>query len=149
MTLFRWLHRQFFTRQFLCFAGIGIVAAALNWGSGRLFALVTSFSFSIELAYGVGVASAFVMNRLWVFPGSPRPMVQQIVWFMGVNLLFFPIVWGVSVALGNYVLPWLGMRDLAEPLGHAAALAFPMILTFLIHKFLTFAKEETMQESPS
>lgn len=148
MNIPRWLGRQFLSRQFLQFVAIGAIAAGLNWGSGRLFSLAFGFSVSISLAYLVGMASAFVMNRIWVFPRANRPILHQAGYFVAVNLVSFPVVWSVAIVLGEYVLPALGMTRGNEGLAHAFALAAPMFLAFLFHKFLTFAHRSSQMEGP-
>jgi len=142
----RWLARQFLSRQFLQFVAIGAIAASLNWGSGRLFSPVFGFSIGISLAYLVGMASAFVMNRIWVFPRGSRPIHHQAALFVAVNLVSFPVVWSVAMVLGEYVLPALGVTRGNEGLAHAIALAVPMFAAFLFHKFLTFTRKSSQND---
>jgi putative flippase GtrA len=132
------LHRAFFTRQFMLFVAVGGTAAALNWLARLGFSHWLPFWLAVVLAYGVGMAVAFVLNRIFVFPDSGRSIEAQMRDFVIINVAFFPVVWGVSITLAGYVLPWAGVTRWREEIAHAIAIAIPVLATFLLHKFITF-----------
>jgi putative flippase GtrA len=129
---------SFLSRQFVGFLGVGVTAAVLHWLARLFLSFWLVFPVAVGLAYGVGLATAFVLNRRFVFPNSSRPMGDQVRSFVSVNLLFFPVVWGCALLLNTYVLPFTGMERHTEEVAHAIAIAVPMLATFLIYKYSTF-----------
>jgi putative flippase GtrA len=131
--------QHFLSRQFLGFLAVGGLAALLHWLSRLLLSVWLPFVWAVGLAYGVGMAVAFVLNSRFVFPASSKSRHTQVRDFVLVNLVFFPLVWLASLAV-NELLGALGMRRHTEELAHAIAIAMPMCATFLIYKFHTFGE---------
>ncbi len=129
--------RHFLSRQFLGFVGVGLGAAAANWLARIAAGQWLSFDASLLVAYAVGMAMAFTLNLLFVFPGGEKPVVQQALHFVAVNLAFLPVVFGAAVAF-EQVLRRYGVQRFTESIAHALALAIPMFASFLIYKFFTF-----------
>lgn len=130
--------RYFLTPQFLLFLFAGGTAALANWLSRRWLGEVTSFGLAVVLAYGIGIGTAFLLNRWLVFPRSPRPIALQFRDFILVNLASFPVVWGGSLLLAHHLLPALGIRDHLEDIAHGIGVMLPVAIAFLLHKFFTF-----------
>jgi putative flippase GtrA len=132
------LRSLYLSRQFLRFLLVGGAAAALHWLSRILFNWYVAYVWAIVLAYVVGVLVGFVLNRLYVFPYSDRPVRTQLTYFFLINLAVFPFVWLVAYVLGEWVLVrWL-QRDVALALAHGIAIMVPVFANFAAHKFLTF-----------
>lgn len=129
--------RHFLSRQFLGFVGVGVTAVTANWLARVIIGHWVPFVWSVVLAYCVGMAVAFALNALFVFPGSSRPRKRQAMEFGLVNLAFLPVVWFATIAF-EHALQWAGVRRFTESIAHALALAIPMSSTFLIYKFFTF-----------
>ena len=81
--------------------------------------------------------SLFVLNLKWVFPSSNRPLFKKVRDFIVTNLLFFPLVWWVSEVL-HYTLIDIASPQLSKGLAHGIAISLPMLLTFIIYKFIAF-----------
>lgn len=129
--------RHFLTRQFGAFLVVGGTAAVLNWLARLVFSQWFGFAVAVLLAYGVGMAVAFSLNRRYVFPASARPIQAQARDFVLVNLATLPLVWGAAVVL-DQLLVAAGMRAGHEALAHGIAVALPALASFLAHKFYTF-----------
>lgn len=129
--------RHFLSAQFLRFLAVGGAAAFLHWLARILLSQWLSFAWAVALAYGVGMAVAFVLNRMFVFPLSSKPAHQQLRDFVLVNLGFFPVVWGSSLAI-EAALRHFGMHLYTQALAHAISIAIPMLATFLMYKFVAF-----------
>lgn len=140
--------RHFLSVQFLTFLGVGITAALANWCTRYALSEALNYSLSVVLAYCVGISVAFLLNRRFVFPGSPRPIAVQAREFLLVNAAFMPVVWASAVAL-RYLLRYAGYDSIADGLAHAISLAVPAFATFLIYKFFTFARPEAAEEGAS
>lgn len=128
----------FLSAQFLKFLFVGVTAAAANWLSRYAFDIFMTFPNSVLCAYGLGMTVAFILNAIYVFPKSARPRHLQARDFVIINIVFVPLVWLVSVNLNRLFLHH-GMPEMfSEPVAHGAALAAPMVLTFLFYKFVAF-----------
>ncbi len=132
--------KHFFTKQFLKFLFVGATAALANWISRIILSFWMSFSLAISAAYLVGMTSAFLLNKKFVFPNSPRPIQKQIRDFTLTNLVAFPLVWLMSIQIRNF-LQSVGMTSYSEALAHMLALSIPTVVSFLIYKFLAFGKK--------
>lgn len=131
---------HFLSRQFLLFLMVGGLAAFLHWLARIALSHWFSFSVAVVLAYCVGMAVAFSLNALFVFPSSDKPRHLQARDFVLVNLAFLPVVWGVSVLIERPVAEW-GV-PYPQAVAHGIAVVLPTLLTFLIYKFFAF-KERT------
>jgi putative flippase GtrA len=132
--------RHFFTTQFLLFVFVGITAAFMNWAARFVFNMWMSFPVAVLLAYGIGMASAFELNRRFVFPASPRPLHKQARVFVLTNLAFLPVVWGASIYLKS-LLSEFGVMRYSEGIAHGLALTIPVLITFLVYKFIAFGSK--------
>ena len=129
--------RHFFTRQFVSFVLVGGISAFLHWLARIALSYWVSFPVAVFLAYGVGMAVAFTLNALYVFPDATGSRATQGRNFVLTNLGFLPVVWGVAL-LAEWVFGhWLPQR-IAEAAAHGVAVVTPMFATFLIYKFFAF-----------
>lgn len=128
---------HFFSTQFLRFLLVGITAAVLHWLARYGLSVWVSFPLAVALAYIVGIAVAFELNRRWVFPASGRPIAKQARDFVFVNLAFFPVVWGAALLFKN-LLQQMGVHDFVDGIAHGLAISLPVLMTFLIYKLITF-----------
>jgi putative flippase GtrA len=130
----------FLSREFLKFLAAGGTAAAAQWLSRFGFSQIVEFGWAVALAYLVGLTTAFVLNKLFVFGASDRTVAQEMTYFALVNAVSFPIVWVVSIVFGEYLLPQFMSKPLAEALGNGVGIISPVGLSFVLHKFFTFRK---------
>lgn len=128
----------YLSEQFGRFLLSGGAALLLNWLSRFIFNLYFTFAWAIALAYTVGMLVAFVLNKIFVFPRSNRPVRFEISFFLFVNIAAFPVVWMVAHALGEWVFATWMPEQLAFAFGHGVAITMPVFLNFAIHKFITF-----------
>ncbi|MGH8497583.1 MAG: GtrA family protein [Methylococcales bacterium] len=131
--------RHFMTGEFLRFLLVGGAAAVINWLARFFLSHYFIFSYAVVIAYFIGIATAFALNRAFVFPLSGKPMAIQVSYFIGVNLAFLPIVWAAAIILAQWVLPNLGIHRYDEGIAHGIAITLPVFGAFLLHKFKTFA----------
>lgn len=129
--------RHFFSAQFILFLIVGTSAAVLNWFARLVLSNWVSFPIAVILAYGVGMASAFELNRRLVFPVSARPVIKQAKVFILTNLAFLPVVWGASILFKD-LLAEVGIMRFSEGIAHGLALTIPVFIAFLIYKFIAF-----------
>ncbi len=116
----------------------GGVAAAVNFGSRILLSLVLPYAIAVTLAYLFGMATAFVLNRRFVFTGSTNPLHQQAIWFVTVNLVALLQTLAVSVLLADFILPRAGLTWHADEIAHAVGIVTPILTSYLGHRRFTF-----------
>lgn len=129
--------RHYLSKQFLGFVVAGGVAALLHWLSRIALSHWFTLPVAVVLAYGVGMAAAFILNRMFVFPASRRPLQSQMRDFIVVNLAFLPVVLAATMAL-RPLFRFLGPADFSDAAAHGVAVAIPTLATFLIYKFIAF-----------
>ncbi len=134
------------TRQFGLFVLAGIAAALLHWGSRVIFNEFMEFRFALIVAYVVGLVSAFVLNKWFVFPASGQALGAEVRYFVFFNVAAFPLVWGASVALAECLMPSVGFVWHPREVAHAIAIALPLVLNFFLHKFVTFKPKEIVAD---
>jgi putative flippase GtrA len=130
--------------QLTKFLVAGGIAAAANIGSRMGFSTVLPFSVAVVLAYVVGLLSAFVLFRLFVFPQTTgnESTLGQLWRFTLINLVALPQTFLVSMFL-LYLMNHLGVGRSAETIAHSVGVMVPIITSFLGHKYFSFASRRT------
>lgn len=134
------LWRRVATPEFLRFVASGGAAAAANVLSRIGFSTIMPYSAAILLAYLVGMATAYLLMRRFVFSGSGRGRREEVLRFSLVNLLAAAQVWAVSMALSRLVLPALGWTWQAETVAHAVGVGSTVLTSFVAHRRFTFGR---------
>jgi putative flippase GtrA len=124
--------------QFFKFLLAGGFAATVNFGSRIVFNHWMPFSAAIVIAYIVGMITAFILTKLFVFTDSVRPTWQSALFFILVNIAAVLQTWAVSLGLAYYVLPWLGISWHPKEIAHALGVVVPVFTSYIGHKKLTF-----------
>ncbi|NTV21839.1 MAG: GtrA family protein [Chlorobium limicola] len=131
--------RQYISRQFAVFLLTGGIAAAVNFSSRIVFSRYTCYQAAIVLACIVGMITAFILARVFVFTESSQKIHRSAIYFVLVNLLALAQTWMVSIGLAFYVLPYLGVRDYAHEIAHAVGIVIPVFTSYIGHKRFSFA----------
>lgn len=126
------------SQRVLRFIIAGGIAAGANFCSRIALAKIMGYVPSILIAYCIGMVTAFVLNRLFVFKDAANPIHHQIGWFIIVNLAAIAQTVIISVGLADYVLPALGGRSHVETIAHGIGVVFPVITSYIGHKHLSF-----------
>lgn len=130
--------RIFLSRQFLLFLVTGGFAAAVNFGSRIAYNRWTSYSTAIVLAYVTGMATAFILAKVFVFKETRRSAAGSALFFTLVNGLAVLQTWAVSMALYHYLLPWLGVVRHAPEIAHFVGIVIPVFTSYVGHKRWSF-----------
>jgi putative flippase GtrA len=125
-------------RQFLLFVVIGGFAALVNVGSRIAFSHWMTYSIAIVAAYLCGMVTAFVLNRAIVFREASNALQHQLFWFTVINLLAVAQTLLVSLALADYVFPYMHFSWHGETVAHSIGVAVPVLSSFFGHKYLSF-----------
>ncbi|UPG96656.1 GtrA family protein [Luteibacter aegosomatissinici] len=124
--------------QFALFVLVGGTAAVVNFGSRILFSMWTSYSLAILLAYLLGMATAFCLNRLFVFRETTIALHHQMAWFVVVNLFAALQTLAISLLLVRWLLPMVGWSWQPELCAHAVGVIVPVLTSYIGHKKFSF-----------
>lgn len=124
--------------QIVRFLALGGFAAAVNWLVRFPLSAVLPMGLAIIFAYVIGMTVGFTLYRRYVFPGSSRPIVEQSLIFLAVNLVGAGVVLALTYALieaqaGFYYPPFI-----KEGIAHGLAIGIGSVVNFVGHKTLTF-----------
>lgn len=128
------------TRQFLSFVLAGGIAAGVNWGSNLGLNLLMPLEVSVVVAYGLGMTTAFILTRFFVFEPSGRSPAEEYTRFAIVNAVALVQVWIVTITLARFVLPWIGWTFMPEATSHFIGVASPIVTSYFGHRYFTFAR---------
>jgi putative flippase GtrA len=128
------------TPELLRFVLSGGAAAAANVLSRIVFSQVMPYSPAIILAYGVGMLTAYLLMRRFVFERSGRSTRDEAGRFILVNAVAAAQVWAISVLLARWLLPALGWTWQAETLAHMVGVASTVLTSYAMHKAFTFRR---------
>ena len=137
-SLARSLHRPE-TRRFIAFLVTGGLAAGVNVASRILFALVVPYEAAVVMAYLVGMTTAFLLARLFVFEASGRSLQVEYGRFALVNVAALMQVLAVSVGLAKLAFPAVGFAWHAELIAHVIGVLSPVLISYQGHKRFSFA----------
>ncbi|MCK6232458.1 MAG: putative rane protein [Stenotrophomonas indicatrix] len=127
-------------RRFILFIIASGLAAVANFGSRIALSQLMSYVPAIVLAYLVGMATAFMLNRAYVFKDADKPLASQVMWFIAVNALALLQTLIVSLLFSHYIFPWMGLTFHPETLAHALGVIAPAVVSYFGHKHFTFRK---------
>lgn len=122
----------------LRFVLAGGMAAVVNFCSRMLLSLFLPYAAAIVVAYAIGMATAFLLNRQFVFQEATNRLHEQIAWFVAVNALAVLQTLIISLALADYVLPWAGITWHVHEIAHAVGIMAPIFTSYIGHQRLTF-----------
>jgi len=125
-------------REFLLFLITGGVAALVNVVIRVGFSQLLRFELAVLLAYGVGMLTAYVLARKFVFLQSRTSVRRSFAAFALVNLFAVLQTWLVSVGLRNWLLPLLGIVVLRDLIAHSIGVAVPVLSSYFGHKHISF-----------
>jgi putative flippase GtrA len=126
--------------EFFQFLLVGGLAAGVNFISRIGFSEFFSYRIAIILAYLVGMLTAFILSRHYVFEKSGRHYKEELRDFTIVNIIAVIQVWLISVGLAEYFFPYIGFTFYPEEVAHLIGLGIPAITSYFGHKYFSFRK---------
>lgn len=132
------LSRKLAQHQGVRFIALGGFAAAVNWLVRFPLSLVMSFEAAVFVAYVIGMSVGFALYPRYVFPGSDRPVRQQVVIFLIVNLAGAGVVLLAAFVLLRLQAPFSYPLFIKQGLAHGLAIGIGAVANFFGHKKITF-----------
>jgi putative flippase GtrA len=124
---------------FVRFVLSGGIAAGVNVLSRAALSTITSYSASIVIAYLIGMTTAYVLMKLFVFEESGRRPEAEYLRFGLVNMVALAQVWIVSVGLARWLFPLVGFGFYPEAIAHVIGVLSPVATSYFLHKYFTFS----------
>jgi putative flippase GtrA len=128
----------FASKQFVGFLLTGGAAATVNFGSRILLNRWMDYSAAIVVAYLIGMATAFVLARLFVFKQSTQAFHRSAGFFVLINVFAIFQTWLVSIILARHMLPAFGVNRFVPEIAHAIGVMVPVFSSYLGHKRWSF-----------
>jgi len=128
--------------RFARFLVVGGLAAGVNVLARYLLDPYMSYSAAIVLAYLAGMATAFLLAKLFVFEASGAHALAEFARFGVVNVAAVAQVWVVSVGLAEWFLPWIGVQTYRYDIAHVVGVAVPAVTSYFGHKYYSFARRQ-------
>lgn len=126
--------------QSIRFLVAGGIAATVNWLAQFEFSHFMPFLPAVIAAACLGMIVGFVTYRVFVFPGSSRPLHGQVRDFIIVNALSLACVAVVAVPIRD-ILTIFASLEVAEGAAHAMGIALGAGLNFFGHGRVTFSRK--------
>ncbi len=134
-------------RQFSTFMLVGGFAALVNWSSRiALSAAGLPLTLAIVLAYVLGMTTAYVLSKRFVFEKSGRSVRDEAVRFTIVNVFALAQVWAVTIVLQRWGLPAINWNWHPEEIAHAVGVASPVITSYFGHQYFTFEQSDAKRK---
>jgi putative flippase GtrA len=125
---------------FLRFVFTGGVAAGVNIGSRLALSHFAIYEIAVVLAYLLGMITAYVLAKLFVFDPSGRPVESEFIRFSLINLVALAQVWLLSVGLARQLFPAIGFSWHPETVAHVVGVLSPVITSYYGHRFFSFRR---------
>lgn len=129
-------------RQFLLFVLSGGVAALVNIVSRVGFSQLLRFELAVLVAYGVGMVTAYVLARRFVFSANRQSVRRSFAGFALVNLVAVLQTWLVGIGMRHLLLPLIGVTALVDLIAHSCGVIVPVFTSFLGHKHISFREPD-------
>lgn len=136
--MFKKIGSLFASKEFIRFVVVGGFAAGINFSSRIFFSLYFSFSLAVILAYCVGMLTAYLLSKFFVFSASKHHAAKEAVYFIVVNMVAIMQTWGISMLLYYNVFYWLQFNYYNQEIAHLIGIMFPVFSSYLGHKYFTF-----------
>lgn len=127
-----------YSKEFVRYLLTGGVAAAMNFLSRIILNFWFNFSISIGIAYLIGMVTAYILKRKYVFIGTNRPIIISIVFFILINIISVVQIWAVSMIIILYILPYFEIVNMSYEIAHAFGILSTVFTTYFGHKYLSF-----------
>lgn len=127
-------------RRFVRFVLAAGASVPVNLAARALFSNWVPFEVAVVLSHIVGMLTAYVLTRVFVFERSGRSARSELSRFAVVNVVSVAVTWLVSVALVRIAFPAWGFDYHPELVGHLCGLAVASGSSFIGHSRYSFGK---------
>ncbi len=127
--------------EFARFILTGGFAAGVNFLSRIGLSELMSYRFAVFVAYIIGMITAFILAKIFVFTKSSQTTSNEFSRFTLVNIVAVIQVWFISVGLAEYGFPAINFVFYPEEVAHLIGISVPVVTSYYGHKYFTFASK--------
>lgn len=124
--------------QFVRFVAAGALAAAVNFGSRFFYSLFSPFEYAVLFAFITGLTTGYLLSRFFVFDRGRHSTAKEMLLFVAVNMVALAQTWLLSIYLADYLLDNGVGSEMAYATAHLMGIIFPVITSYIGHKYFTF-----------
>ena len=124
--------------EFSRFVLTGGFAAGVNFLSRIGLSEFLSYRYAVFYAYLIGMVTAFILSKIFVFQKSGQSATNEFIKFSIVNVIAVIQVWLISVGLAEYGFPSINFTFYPEEVAHFIGISVPVITSYYGHKYFTF-----------
>jgi putative flippase GtrA len=122
----------------------GGTAALVNLVSRWIFSHYLYYSISIILAYILGLITAFVSFKFFVFEsGKSGKTKNEIIFFVAVNIIAMIQTLVISLFLADILFPYLNFTFHPYDIAHVIGVMIPVISSYILHNKFTFQNKSS------
>ena len=125
-------------RQFILFIITGGSSAIINILSRVILSNFFRFEIAILISYGIGMITAFVLAKRYVFFNSNKSIKKSFPAFALVNLISVLQTFFVSIFIKNWLIIFFDNLSFIELFSHSCGLGILVFTSFYGHKYITF-----------
>lgn len=139
-------------QRFLRFAVVGVIGAAVDFGSANLLIGLwhTPLVLAGTISFLLAILSNFTWNRFWTYPDSrSKPLAQQLVQFLIVSVIGLsirtpilkvgePLLENLAIRLRWGFPPYLPYKTVGDNLTIAIAVVIVMFWNFFVNRYWTY-----------
>jgi len=129
-------------KEFVRFVVTSGFAALVNVIARILFSQFVIYELAVFFAYLVGMLTAYILSRKYVFEASGQSVKREMSGFIFINIIAVIQVWGVSVALYKWGLPLIGWTWEPALVAHICGVVSPTFTSYFGHKYISFGKQK-------
>ncbi|MDR2352713.1 MAG: GtrA family protein, partial [Deltaproteobacteria bacterium] len=121
----------------------GGIAAFVNLISRWILFHFLPYTVSITIAYILGMLTAFIIFKFFVFDsGQSGKTKKEVLFFILVNIFALIQTLIISVFLAEILFPYIDFKFYPYDIAHIIGVAIPVLSSYLLHKKFTFANIE-------
>ena len=125
-------------KEFLFFVISGGIAAIINIITRVILSKIFTFEIAVILAYFVGMLTAFILTKKFVFIKSRKRITKSFAAFALVNLFALIQTWVVSIVLRYLLFPAIGIILYKDLIAHSIGVMIPVFSSYFGHKYISF-----------
>ena len=120
------------------FLVMGVTAAIVNLVSRLVLNWWMPFEVAVAIAYVIGMFTAYILSRVFVFDTSGRSVRSEFGRFAIVNAFALLLVWGISVGLARFAFPAIGFTWHVDTIAHIIGVGSPVLTSYFAYKHFVF-----------
>ena len=129
--------------EFSRFVLTGGFAAGVNFLSRIALSQFMTYRFAVFFAYLIGMITAFILSKIFVFQKSGQSATNEFIKFSIVNVIAVIQVWLISVGLAEYGFPAIKFTFHPEAVAHLIGISVPVLTSYYGHKYFTFSQSSS------